>query len=352
VPPNHDHPSGPPDHDHPSPGVRPAPTAADFDQAFTAAAASPGIRRVWALAQPGLPPQIEPTSFLTLDLLRHVAQALDLSPGQTLADLGCGRGGPGLWLAREADVSLVGVDFSPVAVGQAAHRASLFGRAGQARFIVGDLTQTGLPEASADAAVSIDAFHFAADTAAAAREVRRELRPGRRLALTNWQPKVPHDPRLPDRNRIDWPQLLSTAGFTDIEMEARAEWHEAFTRVYQVALDLGDPGDDAYLADLQDEARRRLSVADLILRVVITATAPSDPKIPSPADGEALRLSPLIRAAWWIRWPPAPANHREARIHHRNVTEAADVRGAAPSLAAHRPRARGESRIARAERSR
>lgn len=36
------------------------------------------------------------------------------------------------------------------------------------------------------------------------------------------------------------------------EMEARAEWHEAFTRVYRGALDLGDPGDNALLADLQD----------------------------------------------------------------------------------------------------
>ena len=281
-----------PDHDDPSTGGPPAPTAADFDQAFAAAAASPGIRRVWELAQPGLPPQIEPTSFLTLGLLRHVAQALDLSPGQTLADLGCGRGGPGLWLAREADVSLVGMDFSPVAVGQAAHRASLFGLAGQARFIVGDLAQTGLPEASADAAVSIDAFHFAADPAAAAREVRRVLRPGRRLALTNWQPKVPDDPRLPDRNRIDWPQLLGTAGFTDIEMEARPEWHDAFTRVYQVALSLGDPGNDAYLADLQGEARRRLAVADLLLRVAITATTPSDPnRRTPPASRQAEELS-------------------------------------------------------------
>jgi ubiquinone/menaquinone biosynthesis C-methylase UbiE len=268
----------PQDHDDPSPAESPAPTAADFDQAFTAAAASPGIRRVWELAEPGLPPQIEPTSFVTPGLLHHVAQALDLSPGQTLVDLGCGRGGPGLWLAREADVSLVGVDFSPVAVGQAAHRASLFGLAGRARFIVGDLTHTGLPQASADAAVSIDAFHFAADPAAAAREMRRVLRPGRRLALTNWQPKVPDDPRLPGRARIDWPQLLRSTGFTDIEMEARPEWHDAFTRVYQIALNLGDPGDDAYLADLQDEARRRLPMADLVRRAAITATAPSRPE--------------------------------------------------------------------------
>lgn len=264
----------PHDHDDTSHAAdTPMPTAADFDQAFTAAAASPGIRRVWELAEPGLLPQIEPFSFVTVGLLRHVARALGLRPGETLADLGCGRGGPGLWLARESGVSLVGVDFSPVAVGQATHRASLFGLAGRARFVVGDLAHTGLPEASADAAVSIDAFHFAADPAAAAREVRRVLRPGRRLVLTNWQPKVSGESRLPRRSRIDWPQLLRSAGFTGIEMQARPEWHDAYTRVYRVALSLGDPGDDALLAELQDEARHRLPVADLVNRVAITATA-------------------------------------------------------------------------------
>src|SRR6266478_6054807 len=58
----------------------------------------PGVRQVWELAEPELPPQIEPFSFVSVGLLRHVAQALDLSPGQTFVDLGCGRGGPGLWL--------------------------------------------------------------------------------------------------------------------------------------------------------------------------------------------------------------------------------------------------------------
>ncbi len=111
-------------------------------------------------------------------------------------------------------------DFSPVAVSQATHQASLFGLAGRARFVIGDLARTGPPQASADAAVSIDAFHFAADPAASVREVRRVLRPGLRLALTNWQPKVPDHPRLPDRARIDWPQLLHSAGFTGIEIQA------------------------------------------------------------------------------------------------------------------------------------
>lgn len=263
-----------PDDDLPAAGSSPAPTAADFDQAFTAAAASPGIRRAWQLAMSDLPSQVEPFSFVSTILLRHVAQGLDLSPGQTLVDLGCGRGGPGLWLAQQADAALVGVDFSPVAVSQATHRAALFGLAGRARFVVGDLARTGLPEASADAVVCIDAFHFAADQAAAADEARRILRPGRRLVLTNWRPKVPGDTSVPDRTFADWPQLLRDAGFADIEMEARPEWHDIWTRVYRVALDLGDPGDDEPLADLQGEARLRLPVADLLDRVAVTATAP------------------------------------------------------------------------------
>ena len=247
--------------------------AADFDRVFSVA--SPGIRRVWELVEPELPPEIEPLSFVSLALLRQVARALDLSPGQALVDLGCGRGGPGLWLARAADTALTGVDFSAVAVAEATRRAALFGLAGRARFVVGDLTGTGLPRASADAAVSVDAFHFAADPASAAAEARRVLRPGGRLVLTNWQPKVPGDARLPRRARIDWPQLLHGAGFADVELAAKPEWHELYTRVYRVALELGDPGGDASLAGLQDEARHSLPVASLKHRVMVTATAPA-----------------------------------------------------------------------------
>lgn len=248
--------------------------AADFDGAFASVAASPGIRRVWELAMPELPAQVEPFSFVSPDLLRYVARALDLSPGQALVDLGCGRGGPGLWLARETAASLVGVDLSPIGVRQASDRADLFGLAGRARFVVGDLAGTGLPRASADAVVSIDAFHFAADPAAAAREARRILRPGRRLVLTNWQPVIPGDVRFPAKLRIDWSRRLSQADFSGIEIVARPEWHDLWTRVYRVALDLGDPGNDTMLADLQDEARLRLPMAAFLQRVVVTATAP------------------------------------------------------------------------------
>ncbi len=61
----------------------------------------------------------------------------------------------------------------------------------------------------------------------------------------------------------------------EIQIQARPEWHDLWTRVYRITLDLGDPGGDTVLADLQDEARHRLPMADLVHRVVVTATRPA-----------------------------------------------------------------------------
>ena len=269
----------------PAAGSQPStPTATGFDTEFATVAGSPGVRRVWQQASPDLPAEIEPYSFVSIALLRHVANALGISPGNRLVDLGCGRGGPGLWLAQSQGTALIGVDFSTVAVRQATARAGLFGLADRARFVVGDLAATGLAEGVADAVVSIDALHFAADPTAAAREAWRLLGPGGRLVLTNWQPRNPAEARLPSRLRIDWTQTLQSAGFAEVRVESRPQWHELFTRVFQVALELGDPGDDLGLASLQDEARQALPQADLVDRVVGIATRP-DRRLSSGAIG-------------------------------------------------------------------
>src|SRR5215208_537728 len=87
-------------HDTPAADQASPPTAAEFDGEFATVSGSPGLLRVWQEASPDLPPEIEPYSFVSLALLDHVADALALSPGKTLIELGCGRGGPGLWLAQ------------------------------------------------------------------------------------------------------------------------------------------------------------------------------------------------------------------------------------------------------------
>jgi SAM-dependent methyltransferase len=168
-------------------------SAADFDQSFAAADASPGLWRVWRAAEPDLPAEVEPFSFVSVSLLEHVAAALALAPGRSLADLACGRGGPGMWLARKTGARLFGIDFSSVAVEQARRRAGSFGLSERARFDVADLVATRLPDESVDAAVCVDAFHFAADLPRAARETFRILRPGRPVPAD--QLATPHDRR-------------------------------------------------------------------------------------------------------------------------------------------------------------
>jgi hypothetical protein len=74
--------------------------------------------------------------------------------------------------------------------------------------------------------------------------------------------------------RIDWVPTLRVAGFAQVLVESRPEWHERFTRMLQVALELGDPGDDVGLASLRDEARRVLPLAHLTDRIVGTAVRP------------------------------------------------------------------------------
>jgi SAM-dependent methyltransferase len=245
------------------------PTSADFDSAYAQRSDSPGMRRVFAQVAPDLPPYVEPFSFVNPALLSTLLDALALTPGDHLVDLACGRGGPGWWLASSSGARLTGVDFSPVALAHAA------GRFPDARFVVGTLTASGLRGSCADGVMCVDAMQFASDLVAGAREAYRILRPGGRFAMSNWAPRVQGDPQLGERVRNrDWGQILTDAGFEEVRVEVRSDWHELYTALYRTALDQGDPGDDAGLAGMQAEARARLPLADRLDRVLVAGTRP------------------------------------------------------------------------------
>lgn len=194
------------------PGARTGPlpfTAADFDAELGSTATSP---LVWQLAAAAAgdeyPAEVEPWSDTTLWLLERLVRTLHLAPGDTFADLGCGRGGPGLWLARATGAAVVGVDWSSVAVEHARARTAQFVPAEQASFHVGTLTETGLPDASLDGAMCIDAFFFADDRIAAAAEVHRILRPGALFVFTATE----HHPATRPMDVPDWAPILSAGG--------------------------------------------------------------------------------------------------------------------------------------------
>src|ERR1700680_259923 len=90
---------------------------------------SPTLLRTWKekVAAHDSPDDFSHISFLTLADLRKLGQALSLSKDSAFADLACGMGGPAIWIARETGASLTGVDFSRVAIAQAAKRAKTLG---------------------------------------------------------------------------------------------------------------------------------------------------------------------------------------------------------------------------------
>jgi len=117
-----------------------------------------------------------------------------------LLDLACGRGAYGLLITWQAGTSLIGVDFSARALTQAREQAVRMG-VSNASFRIGELTATGLPDASIDAVLCTDAIQFPDEPASACEEIRRVLKPGGRAALTCWEPLDRNDERLSPRIR-------------------------------------------------------------------------------------------------------------------------------------------------------
>lgn len=210
------------------------------------------------------PEEAAPLSYVTLPLLRRLATALNVPSGARVIDLGCGRGGPGLWVAREIGASLVGLDLASVAVADAADLARAFGLAERACFEVGDLAALPFEAATFDGALSVDALWMVPDRAAALREAARVLRSGARFVFTSWDKDLapPGTPALIPDHR----PLLRDAGFVVEAYEEVAGAEERRRAIYQLYLEREpelrrEMGDEAAQALLL-EARRNLGALD------------------------------------------------------------------------------------------
>lgn len=248
--------------------------AESFNVMFAALPRSPTLRHIWRVVYgPDYPEDADPFSFVTLTDLRRIAAELRVGPRQTIVDLACGRGGPGLWIANLTGASLVGVDFSEVAIEQAEQRAVQLGLSGRARFLVRDAAATGLPEASLDGAMSVDSFWLFPDKLRVATEVARILRPGRRFVVTTWEFETspPGWPPQLTQHR----DLLREAGFVVEAYEETTDWRARQLAVYagilaaqaNLTAELGE----AAAAQMITEARELPAVLGQSRRVLVVA---------------------------------------------------------------------------------
>ncbi len=118
--------------------------------------------------------------------------------GETVVDLGCGRGADVVRAAARVGPGglAVGVDGNEAMLSEARARAVDLPRA---RFVRGDLAAVPLPDGCVDVVVSNCAINHALDKAAVYREIHRLLRPGGRFAVSD----VVAERELPESVRRD-----------------------------------------------------------------------------------------------------------------------------------------------------
>lgn len=178
----------------------------------------------------------------------HGIQALDLRPGQTVLDVGCGTGLnlPPLMERLGPTGRVVGLDSSPAMLARARARARRAGWSG-VRLVRADATTIAaaelrrcLPAAGADAVLATYALSLMDDRSAAWQLIRSVARPGARVAVV--------DMRRPDAGA--WARALARTAtalagadidahpWTDLERDA-TDVHAASLRAGHVQVRAG-----------------------------------------------------------------------------------------------------------------
>ena len=145
---------------------------------------------------------------------------LDVQPGEEVLELGFGPGVAIGELARRAGGGLVaGVDHSELMVRQAGRRNAAAVRTGHVDLRLGSIEAVPDFGTDFDAVLGVNALHFADDTVAVLRRLRRLFRPGGRIAIAS-QPRCPG--ATAETSAESGRQIaadLESAGFSDIRVE-------------------------------------------------------------------------------------------------------------------------------------
>src|SRR5262249_42634425 len=125
-------------------------------------------------------------SWTTVEEQTGFAERAGLTRDSHLLDVGCGSGGPAMFLARTIGLRITGVDINEAGIAAANAAAMAAGLGPRAQFICLD-GSGALPFAdrSFDAIQMIDAINHIPDRLALLRELCRVLRPGGALLYTD-----------------------------------------------------------------------------------------------------------------------------------------------------------------------
>lgn len=151
----------------------------------------------------------------------EVAELLHLGPGTTVADIGCGVGGPLINIAKDTGASITGLNLNAYQIARGRRAVRRAGLEGTCGFLLANYLEVPLADGSFDAAYSFEAICHAPDKNLCLRELWRLLGAGGRIALTEWcltDLFDGNDPVHRDiRDRVEFanatPNLLTTSQF-------------------------------------------------------------------------------------------------------------------------------------------
>lgn len=129
---------------------------------------------------------------------QRLLRALDVQPGQTLCDFGCGNGYHTLQLARRTGPrgAVYAVDIQPEMLELLAARAAPRGIENIRPLLV-DPAAPELPAETFDLILLVDVYHEIADPPRVLAALRQSLRPEGRMALVEFREEDPQVPILP-----------------------------------------------------------------------------------------------------------------------------------------------------------
>ncbi|MGO9764530.1 MAG: class I SAM-dependent methyltransferase [Myxococcaceae bacterium] len=154
----------------------------------------------------------------------RMLDALGLSPGQTVADVGAGVGYHAWRLAARVGPSgrVYATDLQPEML--ALLRATMAQRdVHNVLPILATTDSTGLPDASVDLALLVDVYHEAADPQAFLRQLRRALKASGRLVLVEFRAE---DPSVPIRSehKMAADQVIAELALGGFQLTERQEF--------------------------------------------------------------------------------------------------------------------------------
>jgi len=164
----------------------------------------------------------------------RVIDDLNLSPGQRVADIGCGGGYFVFRMAKAvaAEGKVYGTEISEKALKSVKDRVER-DKLTQIEPVLSGPTDTKLPDACLDAALICNVLHHVPkdQRAALVKDIARSLKPGASLSIVDWRvdAKIDHDKdrRIP---RDEFLQLAKDAGLT-LDAEFHYLVHQVFLRL-------------------------------------------------------------------------------------------------------------------------